>query len=281
MWTRIPALIAFCATTLLLAAEARAQYMCPETCQLPSCYCASAEPPGGLAPEDTPQFVLVTFDDCVRPATEAVIAPVLDGLTNPDGRPVPRTYFVSRTNCPNPTGAVTDAATVRALYDAGHEIGNHTENHDTSETHTLEQWIEAISSQQRYLYDEVGLPAGTITGFRAPFLRTNEAMYTALQAAGFRYESSLLEQPFYGASPVSTSPQTYVWPHTLDYGAGISCGFFTANECPTDPKPGLWTIPAWEFLDPDGIEADSAIYYGAFDIGTFYGGVFPITGDRL
>ncbi|MEM8598649.1 MAG: T9SS type A sorting domain-containing protein [Bacteroidota bacterium] len=269
-----------------VADVAWAQYECPATCTLPTCHCASTAPPDGLAPAETPQFLLLTFDDCVLPATEARLRPILDGLTNPDGRALPRTYFVSRTNCPTSITDSTDAALVRALYLAGHEIANHTERHDTDETFSDGEWAAAIDGQRRFLIQEAGLPASAMSGFRAPFLRTNPALFRAVDALGFRYEASLLEQPYedaepFGQPPVSTDPSAYVWPHTLDHGAGVACGFFVANGCPDDPLPGLWTIPAWSYVDPAGLDADSTTFYGAFDIGTPLGGVFPISGDRL
>ena len=38
----------------------------PGVCRLPTCYCGGREVPGGLNPSDTPQFVLLTFDDAVN-----------------------------------------------------------------------------------------------------------------------------------------------------------------------------------------------------------------------
>lgn len=43
-------------------------YTCdPNVCKLANgCVCASKNPPNGLAPSDTPQFVTVTFDDSIQ-----------------------------------------------------------------------------------------------------------------------------------------------------------------------------------------------------------------------
>jgi hypothetical protein len=38
----------------------------PSTCKLPDCLCPSASPPGGLSPNEVPQFVTVTFDDSIQ-----------------------------------------------------------------------------------------------------------------------------------------------------------------------------------------------------------------------
>jgi hypothetical protein len=51
------------------AAQGPANYSCdPQTCKLSNgCLCASKNPPNGLSPTDTPQFVTVTFDDSIQP----------------------------------------------------------------------------------------------------------------------------------------------------------------------------------------------------------------------
>lgn len=38
----------------------------PNTCKLPNCLCPSKSPPGGLSPQDVPQFVTITFDDSIQ-----------------------------------------------------------------------------------------------------------------------------------------------------------------------------------------------------------------------
>lgn len=51
------------------AAASAGTYSCdPNVCKLANgCVCASKNPPNGLAPSDTPQFVTVTFDDSIQP----------------------------------------------------------------------------------------------------------------------------------------------------------------------------------------------------------------------
>lgn len=45
--------------TVLAACPQAPGYNCPRACKLPRCKCASHGIPGGLAPEDTPQFVVL------------------------------------------------------------------------------------------------------------------------------------------------------------------------------------------------------------------------------
>lgn len=51
------------------SSAASSAYSCdPNVCKLSKgCLCASKNPPNGLSPSDTPQFVTVTFDDSIQP----------------------------------------------------------------------------------------------------------------------------------------------------------------------------------------------------------------------
>lgn len=226
---------------LLMSSTARAQYACDvAVCTLPDCHCASTQPPGGLTPAEVPQFLMVTFDDAIHGYTEELISAFMSGLTNPNGRLVPMTYFT------NVQYTVPEVA--RGLYVAGHELANHTATHTTSANTDLETWRTELATLTAFLVHEVGMREEEIVGFRAPFLETNQAMWEALEEFGFLYESSIPEQL---TTPpiVSTGLDAYVWPHTLDYGAASSC---LANACPTHPIPGLWTIPMWQWEGEDG-----------------------------
>ena len=65
-------------------------YACdPETCVLPDCHCASVDPPGGLLPEEIPQFLLLTYDDCVDQNSQELIQDVQAPFVNPDGKGIP------------------------------------------------------------------------------------------------------------------------------------------------------------------------------------------------
>lgn len=257
-------------------------YACdPDTCILPDCHCASIDPPKGLLPQDTPQFLLLTYDDCVDDASQELIQDVQASFRNPDGRSIPATYFVNVANCWGTGGAPTDPDVVRALYLAGDEIGHHTYTHNTSFETTYEEWLEEIEDTHAFLLNDAQIPEEHITGFRAPYLQTNESLYEILDARGFLYDTSLMEQPLYNYS-MSDGVANYVWPHTLDYPTPISCGFFPGNNCPEEVYPGLWNIPLYLYVDPRGPAAPpDSIYYGAMDPGTGLSGEPVISGEQL
>ena len=86
------------AATLLLLALAfttvNSQYSCPSTCLPPTCICGSKSIPGGLTPDQTPQFITLTWDDSVQTRQFAIFDKLFP-LQNPNGCPVPSTFFVS------------------------------------------------------------------------------------------------------------------------------------------------------------------------------------------
>lgn len=215
------------------------QYSCDtNTCVLPDCHCASTLPPGRLSPQKTPQFIVISLDDALTSYSETFVQPWIANLTNPNGKPIPLTYYVNAT--------YSEPDLIYRRYLEGHEITNHTATHATGQQTSLETWQQEISQLQRFLTEKVGLPAGHSVGFRAPYLATNEEMWKALKASNMLYDTSIPEIP---KSVVSNGLSELVWPHTMDYGLALSC---TANDCPDQPIPGLWTVPMWVYTDETG-----------------------------
>ncbi|KAI9493025.1 hypothetical protein BDB00DRAFT_764357 [Zychaea mexicana] len=163
-------------------------YNCdPATCQIAhNCLCASKNPPNNFSPQDTPQFVTVTFDDSIQPT---LIQTAYDLLN---------VTFTSM--------QYTDFSLVQQWYSAGHEIADHTFNHvgDPSENE--------ITSCRTMLNTYGGVPNGKIQGFRAPFLNFTGTTLTVLKKQGFTYDSS-----------ASAIPDDAYWPYTLDHGMANNC----------------------------------------------------------
>jgi len=64
-------------------------YSCdPATCQPPTCRCASNAPPGDLALEQVPQFVLISHDNALDALPYELMMRVLGNKTQPNGCPV-------------------------------------------------------------------------------------------------------------------------------------------------------------------------------------------------
>lgn len=74
---------------------------------------------GGLRPIDTPQLVLLTFDDAVNDLNKELYGDLFEtGRLNPNGCPIAATFYVSH--------EWTDYGQVQSLYADGHEIASHT-----------------------------------------------------------------------------------------------------------------------------------------------------------
>ena len=57
-------------------------------CRLPNCFCGGSKPPGGLKTEQTPQFVLLTFDDAVNGLNRKFFEDLFKNRVNPNGCPI-------------------------------------------------------------------------------------------------------------------------------------------------------------------------------------------------
>lgn len=269
-----------------LAAEASAAYACNPATIGPNGRCASTAIPGNLASASTPQFMLITFDDCITPGSERYVRSVFDGsLRNPDGRPVPLTYFLSLENCPATGDGVweTDSTLVKARYNAGDEMAVHTRTHQTSHTTSYATWVAEMKAVRAY-FQKLRFGADAGRGYRSPYLVNNPAQFQALKDLGFLYDSTVLESPWW--SPVSDQGLgKYTWPFTYDqYNVNAKPQFcedwWDENGCPTQAIPGLWQIPLYYYVRGN---EDNATFLGAMDIGHVDYSGYPstISGNAL
>ncbi|XP_065186071.1 chitin deacetylase 7-like [Sycon ciliatum] len=198
-------------------------------CKLPTCFCSGTTPPGGLAPANSPQIVMLTFDDNVNTQVYDFQKQILSGqYKNPNGCPMTATFFVCH--------EYTDYYTVEYLYTQRNEIADHTITHRTPTTWwanaTVDEWRGEIAGMKTILEMFANIPAANITGFRAPYL----------QAGGDRQFSVLKEQSFVYDSTMPTckyvDPPMY--PYTLDYARTEEC---MIPPCPTQSYPGMWEVP--------------------------------------
>ncbi|KAJ7656978.1 hypothetical protein DFH06DRAFT_466784 [Mycena polygramma] len=211
-----------------------AGYSCdPTKCKLPTCNCASPNPPGGLNGSDVPMFIVFTADDAVQSYTLDAINQFLAHRQNPNGCQPKTTYFTSL-NYTNYT-LVTD------WFVAGNEIADHTM------THVGDPPQDQIDGNLIALNALAGIPLKNIIGFRAPFLNYSVNTLKLLAAAGFTYDSSS------AAAIAVTDPGTDAyWPYTLDNGMANDC-LDVADSCKGQPVlPGFWEIPMYAYFDNRG-----------------------------
>lgn len=210
-------------------------------------HCASPDAPGGLTPSETPQFIVITFDDALhQPAYDYTEKLLGYGHKNPNGAPLPVTYFIST--------EYTDYHTVQKRYAQGCEIAVHTMSHTTSTKTDYDTWRAEILGCKEALSKYAQIPAEEIVGFRAPFLQYNDASMNVLYDNGFLYESSITEK--FGR--LSTDGESYIWPYTFD---NLGAQSHDVGEAPKRTYPGLWEIPMWSYY-VNGVQKASMDYPG-------------------
>ncbi|KAJ3191788.1 hypothetical protein HK101_007413 [Irineochytrium annulatum] len=196
-------------------------YQCdPATCLISkNCHCPSPLPPGNLPVSQTPQFVLLTWDDAVNVATFLSYTSATVPRVNPNGCPISTTYFVSTD--------WTNYHDVQILFANGQEVADHTMEHvalpDLAQIQGQRMAVEAFA--------RVG--AWNIQGFRAPYLNFNMSTFERISSLGYLYDSSVSVNP-------SSNP---LFPWTYDHGVPVTC----------NTGIWLWEVPMYTMNNNLGI----------------------------
>lgn len=243
------------ALLLALAGSAAALptwYNCDASnCQAPSCHCASTNIPGGLKPENTPQFLVITHDDAINDISNSAIRGITGKLKNPNGCQAAATWFTIKNG--------TDCKLAKSLFNDGHEIAMHTLDHyKTGPTFNPPAWNSKVSLETEmigvrdWLAGSCDIPSDLIVGFRGPFLAYGPKNREILHKYGALYDSTMVEH-----WPSSTSPaaNSKVWPFTMDNGIPTDCTYFGADTVcnqTTEKYPGLWEVPLYQLEDTRG-----------------------------
>ncbi|KAI7844646.1 hypothetical protein COHA_001736 [Chlorella ohadii] len=200
---------------------------------------ASSNPPGGLKPSETPQFILWSFDDEINKESTDLVLKVSEQRRNPNGCKVPVTWFAC-------TSVFCDFQCdfAKKLHDAGHEIGVHTRTHAglrfIYDRKTVED--EILGSRTDAL--ACGLPEGSVQGFRTPYLATSPTVREVLSKGGFRYDSSI------GVK----GGKDKLWPATLEKGMPYNCELGGGSEClPDESYPGFWEVPLYTTVEHENL----------------------------
>ncbi len=228
--------ISFIFSLILGATSIASQaYSCATSCIAPDCYCASPQLPSGLSRSETPQFVVITFDDALHETASDLTEQIAGQQhSNPNGSIVPFTYYVS-TN-------YTNYHLVQQRYAQGHEIAVHTMTHTTDTQTSYDVWRAEIVGAREALSNIAEIPLADVVGFRAPFLQHSDLSTAVLHEEGFLYDSSIAEAP----GLLSNNAAEFIWPYTLDSMGAQECH---SGECPQYNYPGLWQVPMWMLLD--------------------------------
>ncbi len=242
----------------------------------------SQNPPGGLPVSRVPMFFTVGFDDNGFSGLRDPDVPwgitwasrLFASRKNPSGTGNSRTYdgcpcrvtfyytteYISGEHVIDPPDMVKQSW--HTAYKTGHEAGNHSHNHPEGVQFSVSDWEREIERCNTWLQKSppaedtgmdgsdpskgAGIAPAHITGFRAPFIAYNNAMFTALQNKGFIYDSSIQE----GWQP-DQDGTNYFWPYTLDKGSpGNDLTAEMGISPPLSDHPGLWEIPVYTVVVP-------------------------------
>lgn len=165
------------------------------------------------------------------------VASFVDSLIQPNGCPVPVTWFAQING--------TDCDRVQQRWARGDEIAAHTVMHKELNTslHPAEVDVEILGSRA-YLVFECGIPKEDVVGWRSPYLTTNPISRRLVYKAGYLYESSVLYAP--------KKPEQLIFPFTLHAGMPEQFCDPVWRPCEgNESYPGLWEIPIWS-LEYDG-----------------------------
>ncbi|KAI5634284.1 polysaccharide deacetylase domain-containing protein [Phthorimaea operculella] len=206
-------------------------------CQLPDCRCSSTSIPGGLAARDTPQFVLLTFDDGINVLNIETYRRLIYNRLNSNNCPASVTFYVSH--------EYTNYQLVNELYNRGFEIALHSMSHKTDQQYwrdaTYEDMMNEFGGQRRQMAHFANIPIDQIKGVRLPFLQmTGNASFQVMADVGLTYDASW---------PTTSFINPGLWPYTLDYASSQDC---IIPPCPSASFPGVWVLPIVSWLDTNG-----------------------------
>ncbi|MBN1983343.1 MAG: polysaccharide deacetylase family protein [Chitinivibrionales bacterium] len=202
----------------------------------------SFDPPGKLAVDSVPQFIVLGFDDnCYADGMEWVLN-TLQNAKNPQGTDNPETfdnrpiktsfYFISSAL---EEGGDALLQLWKKAVAAGHEVANHTISHETGASTSLATWRSEMAGCRSTLSQKLGVAENSIVGFRTPYLAFNDATFTAISQENMLYECTMTQMQDYNKG-------LFVWPYTLDNGFADKVIEGWVGKCKI---PGLWEIPVY------------------------------------
>ncbi|XP_055638342.1 chitin deacetylase 1 [Toxorhynchites rutilus septentrionalis] len=202
-------------------------------CMLPDCFCSKdgTAIPSRLERTQTPQMILLTFDDAINFEnwelyTKKIFTPQ---RKNPNGCPIKATFFISH--------QYTNYQQVQKMWNQDHEIAIHSITHRGPEewwsrNATIEDWFDEMVGQANIINRFSNVRMEELRGMRVPFLRVGwNRQFLMMKEFGFVYDSSMV-------APFSNPP---LWPYTLDYKMPHACS--GSNQlCPSRSYPGVWEM---------------------------------------
>ncbi len=230
----------------------------------------SADPPGGLQPDEVPQFIVLGFDDNTSAEGMQWILDYLQTKTNPQGSGNEATFDGSDVLASfySISGILQSRQDVvnehRRAWEQGHEIGNHSHRHvtygDTLNTVSAQTWTSEIDSGTQVLSTLLEIDPSEIAGFRAPYLEFSDTTFKVLSELNYLYDCSV-QEGYQTGHDASNS----LWPYTMGQGSpGWNDVWVNwTGRTPISSHPDLWQVPLYAIIIPTDEEcADYGIEPG-------------------
>lgn len=235
---------------------------------------ASNKIPKSLKPEETPQFIVIGFDDNGVSENVEWILEAIKHKKNPKGRGKKETFdaLPLQVNFYMQGSHGHEMVSWKKAFDYGHEIGVHTFNHHHGIV--FEDGVKKIGLDcaghrveiQKCIQtlEALGIDRSCIKGYRQPYLQYTMESLTAVSLEGLVYDCSIEE-----GCHRDEDGKNFLWPYTLDNKSPGNGYFFSEDDVQyISPIQGLWEIPVYHFVVPD---LEAAKKFGLKDEnGNFY-----------
>lgn len=215
----IVCIITFCGIGAVPGLSCSPEY----NCKSPDCRCFTENAiPGGLAPKDVPQMVVVTMDYALNSEYNELYDQMFQTI-NPNDCPAVGTFFLQ--------DQYTDYDIVKSYYDRGFEIGISSTNGKLPTSTT--EWINMIKSVKNRIVS-AGIKSEDIRGYRSPQLAFGgNAEFVGIGNNNLVYDAGCVTSEY-------DTESTFKWPFTYDHVPGVNCN---GQSAPIDrPFPGKWQI---------------------------------------
>jgi len=211
----------------------------PSRCSLPNCFCSGSAIPGNLFASDTPQMIILTFQNAILAQDLALYLKLFEGRVNPNGCPAAGTFFVAH--------EYTDYFSVQTLASRRHEIGVNSitsgQSVDYWKQASVQVWTDEMKGEIEILQLLANVSASRVRGERAPYLQMGDNnQMQMLQNVKLLYDASRV-------SVNGSQAPNLLWPYTYDYDSTQDC---VIPPCPTESFRGIWQMPLLDLKDIRG-----------------------------
>jgi peptidoglycan/xylan/chitin deacetylase (PgdA/CDA1 family) len=207
-------------------------YACPA-------YAATSIP--GLRNSERPQLIIFTHDDNTDSLSASYVTEITNKHKNRNGCTIKAAFYT--------TASLSSCSVVKSLYDAGHEIGEHTKTHMDLYKISAGQKRAEILDGRKFIVS-CGIPAADVVGHRSPYLSDDPTVRKILSDAGYLYDTSI---PEYYPSKTSPSRLRRLLPYRLSGGIPQDCKYWgNINHCSASERySNMWELPMWQYQRGD------------------------------